>query len=104
MAKYYIIDPNIFEEVLGMEDNYNENDIYDMLIPDLIQKYGDDIMEAITFKTNNLDYLWEEVGELLVDYYEDRTIVPDLFEFIPMSTDTAERILSSYNYVLKIQK
>ena len=54
--------------------------------------------------TNTLEALWEEVEELVVDYYENRAIVVDLFSFIPMSIETAEHILSSYNYVLKIEK
>lgn len=105
MTKYFILDPNAFEQLVYRED-YDENDIYNLPMSKLVEKYGDGFSEywVEVSSTNTLEALWEEVVELVVSYYENRAIVEDLFMFIPMDIETIEHILNSYNYVLKIEK
>ena len=50
MTKYFILDPNAFEH-LAYKDDYDENDIYNLSMSELVEKYGDDFSED-----------WVEVG------------------------------------------
>lgn len=104
MTKYFILDPNAFEH-LDYKEDYDENDIYNLSMSELVEKYGDDFSEywVEVGSTSTLEAIWEKVEELVVDYYENRAIVEDLFSFIPMDIETVKHILNSYNYVLKIE-
>jgi hypothetical protein len=103
--KFYIYDPNIFEEECGKDKNFNSNDLNNLCIADLLDKYSDKVLHAKVFGTNSLEQTWEETRDLIIDYYEKGSrIIEDLFQFIPQSIDMVDKILSSYNYILKIEK
>lgn len=96
MNQYYILDNNIIEEKQLVVDNWTNDEF--------LHYSNDDLL--IEGAGKNADQLWNDIEELIQDYYEIFSIYGDpihsLISYIPQNIETARKILQNYNYTLII--